>query len=103
MGSIEDNTEIPCKGKSKFSRNTDIRKYSMPYMMFMYLEEMLYRIKNKREMVLCRRKLNLTQKLLYHALNHIEAYDGQELINIGEEVDYANSLKDRINHMSPKK
>ena len=104
MGTIEKHTEISCKEKGKFSpQPTDIRKFSMQYMMFMYLEERLYHNKKKREVVLCRRKLNLTRKLLHQSMNHIEEYNVQELININREVDYANSLRDRINHMSPKK
>lgn len=102
MGSIENYRKNSFEEKIERRPNTNVEQLSISYVVFMYLEELQYR-KKKRDDVLCRRKLNLTRKLLSCSMSHISEYGMQDLIAINRGIDFAASLKIRISHMSPKK
>ncbi|XP_037822546.1 uncharacterized protein LOC119611138 [Lucilia sericata] len=71
----------------------------IPYMLFVYREELRRLNKHSHSLKLSKSKLHLTQELVSYSVDRITEYDMQELMNINREINFTRQLKNRMDHM----
>lgn len=82
---------------STSSETARSNSYNIPYMLFVYREEL--RKSQGRLLKLSKSKLNLTQEMVSYSVDHITEYDVEELININRQISFTRKLKVHMDHM----
>ncbi|KAI8125845.1 hypothetical protein FF38_07976 [Lucilia cuprina] len=87
------------KSQSNLEQATNSPSNIIPYMLFVYREELRRLNKNAHSMKLSKSKLHLTQELVSYSVDRITEYDMQELMNINRQISFTRKLKSRMDHM----
>ena len=88
MTDLRKHLALSLKKKIKAARDDEP---TISYRIYQYRQEL--RLKNKKDSILCQRKLLMTQALVSNSAHNISEYSVEELMNMNRSVVYERILK----------